>query len=193
MIGRTRIGIKVGDIMTRNFISVKQDTSLIECARKMLKHDVGSLIVTSDNKLAGIMTETDVIRAIVNKCNLEKTKAQDIMTKKVVTIAPSKDIYDALRIMKRTKFRWLPVVIKKHVIGMLTLKDILRIEPSLFDIARETIQIREESEKLKRREEILSGGETWVKEGVCSECGAYGLLYNVGGRMLCESCKDIEE
>jgi len=182
-----RIGVKVGDIMTRNFISVKPDTSLLECAKKMVKKRVGSLILKENDKLKGIVTEGDIIWALTKKSRreLSKIKASEIAPRKLVTIKPSADLYEALQKMNRTKYRWLPVTIKGNVIGFLTLKDILRIEPSLFDTVSEIMPIREESEKLKRRRI----GEKF-KEGLCEECGNFDILYGVDNRMICEACRD---
>ncbi len=182
-----KIGVKVGDIMTRNFISVKPDTSLLDCAKKMVKKRVGSLLLEEDNKLKGIITEGDIIWVMTKKSRkeLNKIKASAIAPKKLVTIKPSADLYQALQKMKKTKYRWLPVTINKNVIGFLTLKDILRIEPGLFETAAEIMQIREQSEKLKRRK----AGESF-KEGLCEECGNFGIIYKVDSRMICEACKD---
>lgn len=185
---RPKIGIKVGDIMTRNFIYVSPETSVIDCSREMIKKHVGSLIIKKGNELLGILTEKDIIAAVVRKHNLEKLKARDIMSRKVRTITPEKDIYDALILMKKTKFRWLPVAIKKNVIGLLTLKDILRLEPTLFETFRETMDIREERDKIARRA-AASHGVTWARLGECEECKAYGMLYNVKNSFLCEECK----
>ena len=187
---KPKIGIKVGDIMTRNFISVKPDISISDCAKEMIKKHVGSLIVMENQVLKGILTEKDIVWVVVKKQDLSKIKARDIMTRRVVSIAPGKDISEAMDRITKTRFRVLPVTIQNRVIGVITLKDILRIQPSLSESLRESIQIKEETEKRKRSEAALTG-ETWVKEGECVECGAYGLLYNIDNRLLCESCSDI--
>jgi len=181
------IGVKVGDIMTREFISVKPDTSVLDCAKKMVKKRVGSLVLKEDDKLKGLLTERDIIWAMTKKSKkeLHKIKASEIAPKKLVTIKPSADLYQALQKMKRTKYRWLPVTLKGKVIGFLTLKDILRIEPSLFDTAAEIMQIREESDKLKRRKAGVG-----FKEGLCEDCTNFSILYKIDGRWICESCKD---
>jgi len=182
-----KIGVKAGDIMTRNFISVPPDTSILDCAKKMVKKRVGSLILEQNNQLKGIITEGDIIWAMTKKSKkeLNNIKASEIAPKKIVTIKPSADLYQALQTMKKTKYRWLPVTVNKNIIGFLTLKDILRIEPGLFEFASEIMQIREESEKLKRRK----AGEIF-SEGPCEECGNYSLLYKVDNRMMCEDCRD---
>jgi len=194
-----KIGVKVGDVMTRNFVSVSPETSISECSKIMIANKVGSLIVKSaQQRLDGILTEGDIIKAIAKSKNLEKIKARDVMSTKVVTISPSDDMYEALKKMQGKKIRWLPVTVHNKVIGMLTVKDILRIEPSLFDIVSEFQPIREEAEKLKaikeRKKRILeAGSEEDVEEGVCEECDSYGALYKVDGKMICESCKEEEE
>jgi signal-transduction protein with cAMP-binding, CBS, and nucleotidyltransferase domain len=187
MYSNMKIGVKVGDIMTRNFTSVSPKTSLLDCAKYMVKKRVGSLILQDDNRLKGIITEGDIIWALTKKSrkDLSKVNASEIAPKKLVTIKPSADLYEALQKMKRTKYRWLPVTINKNIIGFLTIKDILRIEPSLFDTASEIMQIKEESEKLKRRK----AGEAF-SEGLCEECGNFNLLYKIDSRMICEDCRD---
>jgi len=183
-----KIGVKVGDIMTREFISVEPDTSILDCAKKMVKKRVGSLILEEKSQLKGIITEGDIIWALTRKSRkeLSRIKASEIAPKKLITIKPSADLYDALQKMKKTKCRWLPVAVNKNVIGFLTIKDILRIEPSLFETASEIMQIKEESEKLKR----VKAGESF-REGLCEECGEFGLLYKIDNRTICEACRDV--
>ena len=193
-----KIGVKVGDVMTRKFISVSPETSVSECSKIMIANKVGSLIVKTDKKLAGIMTEGDIIKAIAGKKNLSKVKARDIMSTKIVTISPSEDMYEALKKMRGKKIRWLPVVVKNVVIGMLTVKDILRIEPSLFEIVSEFQPIREEEDKIKiiglrKKRKSEAEGEVWSREGECEECGAFDVLYNIEGRYLCEECREEEK
>ena len=87
--------------------------------------------------------------------------------------------------MQKHGFKWLPVVSQKKVIGMLTLKDILKIKPELLDSTSEIFNIKEETEKLKR----ISGNKKWT-EGVREECGNFDLIYKSDSRLLCESCVD---
>ncbi|MFH1500367.1 MAG: CBS domain-containing protein [archaeon] len=181
--------IKVGDVMTRNFAAVSSDTNLIDCARLMMKKRVGSLIVKDKQRLQGIITEKDIIWALTKKSqiDLKNIKVKDIAARKVATIKPSADIFQAIKRMKKLKFRRLPVVVNRNVIGMLTLNDIIRIEPSLFDISHSGFNIKEESDKLRRK---AQDGGRWIREGMCEECGNYNLLYKLDGRVICSSCKD---
>ena len=184
-----KIGVKVGDVMTRDFISISSDISVLDCAKKMVKNHVGSLVIQNKGELKGIITEKDIIWALTKKekKDLSKIRCLDITSRKIATIRPDVDLIDALQRMKKTKFRRLPVIVKNKVIGLLTLKDILRIEPDLFDIACATnaMQIREEDEKKDRKESPKS-----FRVGICEECGNEDMLYKVDGTLICESCSD---
>ena len=187
-----KIGVKVGDIMTRKFSAISPDKSITDCAREMAGKKIGSLIVMENQKLVGLLTERDIVWALTKQKNLSHVKAGDIMMRKIVAIRPDNDIDEAISIMSKTRLRWLPVVSDSRVIGMITIKDILRLEPSLFAIARQTMHIHEEAEKVRRKKDILAGEERWTRWGVCEGCESYGPLYDIDGRILCESCKDVE-
>jgi CBS domain-containing protein len=178
-------GIKVGDLMTRNFIHVAPGTDLKQCAKTMVKKRVGSLIIKEGDKLKGILTEKDIIWAIVKKSkkDLKNIPAKALMRRKVVTIKPSADITDAMAKFKKKKIRRLPVVENGKLIGFLTTKDILKIDPGLFQMIAETMKIKEETEKLKR-----SDIEAPRKQGICEECGEYDILYHDEAQWLCDKC-----
>lgn len=177
--------MKVGDMMTRNFISVSPETNLKTCAKTMIKKRVGSLIVKEGDVLKGILTEKDILWAIVKKSvkHLENIQAKALMKRKVVTIKPSADITDAMKRFKKKKVRKLPVVENGRVIGMLTMKDLLRIDPGLFEMIAATIKIKEETEKLKRRD--MRGPR---KQGICEECGEFEILIKDEVQWLCDGC-----
>jgi len=179
-------GLSVGDLMTRNFISVSPDTNLKKCAETLIKKRVGSLIVKEGDKLKGILTEKDIIWVIVKKSvkDLEKILAKDIAKRKVITIKPSADAFEALQKMKKEKIRRLPVLENSKVIGMLTLKDILKIDPNLYELIAENEKIKEESDKLKVGEKIKAKR----KQGICEECGKQETLYRLDEEWLCVYC-----
>lgn len=182
------LGIQVGDIMTRNFVSTVPEIPVLTAVKLMVKNRVGSLIIQENGILKGMLTEKDIMWALNKKNDLREIKAKDICTRKITTIRPSADLYDAILLMKKKKFRRLPVTIKKKVIGLLTLKDILRIEPELFKIAQEGYTIRDYPQKLKRLEQKQSGHT--ITEGFCDNCGYFNILTEKNGRLVCEACKE---
>ncbi len=186
-----KTGIKVGDVMTKKFVSVAPGMTIVYCAKLMSKKGVGSLIVKDNQKLRGIVTEGDVMKAVAKGLDVKKVKVERIMTKQVVSISPSKDLFDAFVTMKKSKVRWLPVLVDSNVIGLLTFNDIMKIQPDLFDIAIQNIKIAEEEEKFKRIRAVDE--HRWVREGPCQECGVYDLLYKVGSRYLCAECRKNDQ
>ncbi len=183
--------ICVGDVMTRKFISVKPDTNLLKCAKTMIKKRVGSLILVENKKLKGILTERDILWALIKKSkkDLKDIKAKDIAVRKIKTVKPSTSLEEAINRMTKLKIRWFPVIDNKNVVGMLTLKDVLRFAPTLWESVHDIMKIREETEKLKRRDSIIKN--QGVKQEYCEECGNFDLLYKIDGRFLCKACRDM--
>ncbi|MBI5804295.1 CBS domain-containing protein [Candidatus Pacearchaeota archaeon] len=179
--------IAVGDIMTRNFVSLKPGSTLHECAKAMAKERVNSVLVTENKRLLGIVTSRDILWAITKRpgIDLKKISVSQIATKKLAVIKPSADISQALRKMQMVNFRRLPVLSKDKVIGVVTLKDILAIEPSLYEETRSLLDdVREE------RNKINNADSEWPLEGMCENCGAFSELLKVEGTLLCADCRE---
>ena len=180
--------ILVADIMTREPIIVKPDTSLLECAKKMVKKRVGSLLLINKKKLVGFISQKDILWALIKKSkeDLATIKAIEISPKKIATIKPSFTIEEAIKKMKRLKFEKLPVIHNKKLIGVITIKDILNFHPEFYPELDEFAKIREESKKLKR----VKKAKKFSQEGICEECGNQDVLFRINGMLVCESCKN---
>jgi len=179
--------VLVSDVMTRSPITVSPETNLLECAKKMVRKKVGSLILVEKNKLVGIISEKDILWALIKKSkdDLSKIKAIAISPKKIATIKPNFTIKETLAKMKKFKFDKLPVIQEGDLVGIITARDIFNFQPELYPELEEFAQIREESQKLKRIKKAKD-----VKEGVCEECGKFDFLYRVHGNLICENCRD---
>ncbi|MBT5021322.1 CBS domain-containing protein [Candidatus Woesearchaeota archaeon] len=144
-----KTGIKVCDAMTCKPIQLDIRTSVRECAEMMEKHHVGSVLVKKGRELVGIVTEQDIVRKVVShKLDLEKTIVGDITTGKVTAISPEQDIYEAIILMRDNNIRHLPVMDGETMVGFITGKDILKLQPQLFEYLAEVIEIREQDRKL---------------------------------------------
>ncbi len=183
--------ICVGDVMTRKFISIKPDTDLSKCAKTMIKKRVGSLVLVEKKRLRGVITERDILWALVKKSrkDLKNIKAIDIVVKKIKVIKPSSGLEEAFNKMKKFKIRRLPVLNNGEIVGILTMNDALRFMPTLFESIGELVGIREETDKLKRRNASLKSSS--LKQNYCEECGNFDFLTKVDGRFLCEGCRDM--
>jgi len=179
-----KTGYKVSDAMTERPIYVAASCSLLECAKIMSSEHVGSLIIKEVDTLKGVVTEQDIVRkAVALGLDTLKTSVADVMETRLYTISPNDDIYDALVIMKDFNIRQLPVIDGKKLVGLLTMKDILKIEPQLFDLLVEKFELREESRKPINR--IIPN------EGICQACGEYSeKIKKYKGSLLCPDCKD---
>ena len=180
--------ILVADIMTRDPVIVRPDTSLLECAKKMVRKRLGSLLIIDKKRLVGFISNKDILWALIKKPRdeLSKIKAIDISPKKIATIKPLSTIEEAIKKMKKVKFYRLPVIKDKGIVGMITLKDILNFHPELYQELRELAQIREEAEKLRRIKKARS--RDLIREGICEECGNRDTLYRVNGMLICGNC-----
>ena len=182
-----KTGYKVYDCMTTKPIYVSSDASLEKCAKIMAQNHVGALVIKDNHKSIGLITEQDIVRKVVaKKINPLTKKVKDFMETKLATISPSDDIYDALIKMRDMNIRHLPVVDKGKMVGLLTLKDILKIEPQLFELLVEKFELREE--KRKPIDRIIS------REAICQGCGAYvENVTKIKGSLLCERCAKEQE
>jgi CBS domain-containing protein len=180
--------VLVSDIMTRQVTSVSPDTNLLECARKMVKKKMGSLLLVENKLLKGIITTQDILWAVVKKSkeDLSKIKASDITPRKIIAIKPEASIEEAVKKIKQFKFHRLPVVKNGEILGLITLKDIITFYPELNTQFRELESIKEETEKLKRLEEAKE--RVIVRDGICEECGERGALYRINESLVCSSC-----
>ncbi|HPD81962.1 MAG TPA: CBS domain-containing protein [Candidatus Pacearchaeota archaeon] len=182
--------ILVSDIMTREPIITKPETNLLDCARKMVKKNTGSLLLVEKDKLVGIISRQDILWALVkqSKKNLEDIKAIDISPKKILTIKPSATLDEAVKKIKLSKFERLPVVENNKLMGIITVKDILNFNPEIYPELEEFAKIREESKKLKLVKKAKE--KTYPEEGICEECGNYGPLERYNGMLICDSCRN---
>ena len=139
-----KTGVFVFDVMTKKPIAVYKDENLADCANLMEKKDVNSLIIKNENnKVLGIVADEDFIRkAIAKNVDPFKTKVEEIMATEVITIEPDKDLYDAVKLMGDYNIRQLPVVENHKLVGIITVKDIIKVEPAIFEILSGKIRLK---------------------------------------------------
>ncbi len=145
---RVKTGFTVADAMTQAPIAISPSKTLRDAARLMEKEHVGSLLVKEDAQIIGIVTEQDIVRkGVAGTGNTALKKVKEVMETNLVTTTPDEDIFEALRVMRDYNIRHLPVMHDGKFVGLVTLKDILKIEPDLYEIMVEKIQIREAERK----------------------------------------------
>ena len=123
----------VRHIMQKRVVTAKPTVTLREACEVMSKLHIGSLVVVEDDKIAGIITSTDVMRAVAEGNDPDKTQIGDIMSKNVITITPDTTLEEAVETMMKNKIKRLPVVEGDKIVGIITASDIIVVEPKLVE------------------------------------------------------------
>ena len=124
---------KAFEVMVRPVISARKNASARDVALQLMNGLYSGMPVTDDDgKVIGVITEIDILNAIMEGKKLEGMVAGDIMTTEVVTVDPDTQVSEIIKIMNEKKIIRIPVVSKEGKLrGVVSRSDILRarIEP----------------------------------------------------------------
>jgi len=119
---------RIADVMSLRLVAVKPDETVQVAIARMLEEGVGSVVVCDGNRLVGIFTERDVLHlAGRDGDSLAGVRLADVMTRTLVTASPDDDVLSAARLMGERRIRHLPVVQDDNVLGMIGIRDVLRV------------------------------------------------------------------
>jgi CBS domain-containing protein len=121
------------DVAIRHLVTVSPETTLRRAAKVMTDRGVGAAVVVQNEKVAGIVTERDVLHAIAGNEDMDATTVEHAMTADVVSGAPGWDILRAANTMAEGGFRHLLVMEMDDPIGIVSLRD-------LMDLMAEMVQ-----------------------------------------------------
>jgi CBS domain-containing protein len=116
----------LGEVMTRGVFTVERGLALREAAAQMSARSVGAAIVLEGERLVGILTERDVLRAVGADLDGSAT-VDDCMTKHPETVESSDTTDQAAALMIHGGFRHLPVVDGGQVVGIVSIRDLMRV------------------------------------------------------------------
>lgn len=112
--------MKVSEVMSKAVV-VDDSISIKEAAKIMSDKNIGSLIIIKNDKIAGIITERDVIKNISKSAE----KILLIMSKKVISINQNESIDNASDLMAKNKVKKLPVLNNGKLVGIITATDVI--------------------------------------------------------------------
>jgi CBS domain-containing protein len=113
------------EIMARDVLAVEPTTRLVDAAARMHDRRVGAVVVVESARLVGIFTERDVLRAVAT--GRVEGSVGDTMTRAPETIGPDEATSHAAALMIHGGFRHLPVVEGDDVVGMVSIRDLIRV------------------------------------------------------------------
>ena len=115
----------VRDTMTGDPRSIGASASVVEAARLMRQQDIGSLPITEDEKLVGMITDRDITtRVVAEAADPMTTSVGDVYSRDLISIEPHEDLEEALRLMARHQVRRLPVVENGRLVGIVAQADV---------------------------------------------------------------------
>lgn len=120
-------------MMTQAVVMDSADETLAEAASRMREQQTGSLLVMDSDRLLGIFTERDLLKAIASGLDPKQTTIKDIMTTDVVTVTPTTTIREAADIMATKWIRHLPVIEDERVVGVISQRDLTGIVARLLN------------------------------------------------------------
>lgn len=128
------IVVTVKDVMTKDIVSVEKTELVLKAVERMVKKEIGSVVVTDKGKPVGILTERDILKRVCQQAQTLCTKitAGEIMSQPLITIDSNARLGEAALLMVQKGVRRLLVVEKGKTVGIITQKDVMRATIETF-------------------------------------------------------------
>ena len=107
-------------------ITTSKETKVVDIAHILTKEKIGAIIIIEKEKVIGILSERDIVRAFTQKKSVRNTQVHELMTKNVITCSLEDNNEDLLILMVAKKFRHLPVLEKNKLVGIVSIGDLVK-------------------------------------------------------------------
>jgi CBS domain-containing protein len=151
--------VMVGELCTREVVVIRKEDAVLEAARRMREHHVGSLVVVEDrdgvSRPVGILTDRDIVVGVLATASpyLDSLRVGEIVTTPVVVAGEGDSLFDALHRMRAHGVRRLPVVGGRGELrGIISFDDVLEL------ISEEMSELAALLARQRRRERKERGG-----------------------------------
>ncbi len=123
-------GMKVQNVIDTKgdsrIFSIPMTYTLADFVKEACERKVGALLVTDEQgRMAGIISERDVIRQCYEKADFDTLLVSEVMTKDLITGTPDDDIHLAMDIMVQKRIRHLPILAGDEIKGLITVRDLI--------------------------------------------------------------------
>jgi CBS domain-containing protein len=107
-------------------ITVAPDATLHEAMRVLVRHNIGAVVVVTDDTIRGILSERDLLRAGADDPQrLLRDKVEEVMTRDVITVSESAELDEVMTIMTERRIRHLPITRDAGLWGMISIGDVV--------------------------------------------------------------------
>ena len=114
----------IGERMSRQLLTTEPSSTLGDAAKRMVERNVGSIVVVDGERVVGILTERDILRAFAAEAGAS-APLREWMTHSPETCEPDQTMEHAMTLMLLGAFRHLPVVEGERLVGILSLRDVV--------------------------------------------------------------------
>jgi CBS domain-containing protein len=141
---RMSISATVGTILNQKghqVYSISPDATVFEAIQLMADKNIGALLVTSEEKLLGVISERDYTRNVALKGRSSReTKVREIISSPVVSATPDHSVEECMRLMTSHRVRHLPVLYGEKLVGIVSIGDLVNWTISAQDAAIEQLK-----------------------------------------------------
>jgi signal-transduction protein with cAMP-binding, CBS, and nucleotidyltransferase domain len=128
---------RVSDILkgkAGQLLTIASDESVYDMVKQMVDANVGSLLVTVDGHIEGIVTERDYLRRVTLEGRTDKdTPVSEIMTSPLIVVTPQTPVEECMAIMTDRRIRHMPVVEDGEVVGLVSIGDLVKFQSQQQD------------------------------------------------------------
>lgn len=187
--------LPVRELMDREYVGVTESDALVETVELLLEEDKEAAVVLHGSKHVGVVTERDVLTALVNGPDPAEATVGEVMSEGMPTVSPETTVSAAADQLSTQSARRLLVTNGTEPAGLITQEDLL---------ASHTYPI--EGEPTAAGREVLAEGtigatgtattpqaeDEFEDQGICEVCGALTRsLTSFNGQLLCADCHEV--
>jgi CBS domain-containing protein len=118
--------MQISEIMSKDLVTVGPEYNVADVASLMRSKRIGSVIVLEDDRVLGILTERDILGVVGGGEDPKNVAAHEALTDDVITIGPDAPVEEAAEEMVRAGVRHLPVISEQGLIGIVSMRDLVR-------------------------------------------------------------------
>jgi PAS domain S-box-containing protein len=123
-----RVWLEAGDVMSKDVTTVSPDETVVSAAKRMSENNISCVIVVDNATVAGILTETDLLKRVAAKDkDFDKMPVAQIMSCPVVSISPDLPVLAASKIAEAKHIKRLPILDGDQLVGVVTQTDLTRV------------------------------------------------------------------